>query len=374
MDFDLTEEQQAVHDLAGQIFAGRLTPERFKEIDASGDRFDRELWLELAKAGLLSISIPEAYGGAGQNFLATALLIEQAGRYAAPVPLLPTIVMGALPVARFGNAEQQSRLLPAVVAGELVLTSALVEPGADPAAPSTKATATAGGGGWRLSGSKTCVPAGTLAGRMLVPATTGQATVGVFIVDPSAPGFTLTRLATTTGDPEAHIDLDEVPAEALGDPTAGAEIVEWIVTHSTSAICSQLAGVCKQAVALTAEYVKTREQFDRPIATFQAVAQRAADAYVDAEAVWLTSRQAAWRLGEGLPAAEEVAIAKFWAADGGQRVVHAATHLHGGVGVDRDYPLHRYFLMAKQLELTLGGATANLLKLGHILASQPASV
>jgi len=372
MDFDLTEEQQAVHDLSGQICAGRLTAERFKESDESGDRFDRELWLELAKAGLLSISIPEAYGGAGESFLATALLLEQAGRYVAPVPLLPTVVMGALPVARFGDADQQRQLLPHVAAGELVLTAALVEPGTDPAAPSTRATAD--GERWRLSGSKTCVPAGTLAGRMLVPASTGQGTVGVFIVDPSAPGCAITRLVTTTGNPEAHIDLDEVPAEVLGDPTAGKEIVEWIVTHATSAICSQLAGVCKEAVALTADYVKGREQFDRPIATFQAVAQRAADAYVDAEAVWLTSRQAAWRLGEGLPAAEEVAIAKFWAAEGGQRVVHAAQHLHGGVGVDRDYPLHRYFLLAKQLELTLGGSTANLLKLGHILASQPASV
>jgi len=372
MDFDLTEEQQAVYDLAAQIFTDRLTAERFKEIDSSGDRFDRELWLELAKAGLLSISIPQAHGGAGESFLATALLLEQAGRYAAPVPILPTIVMGALPVARFGDAEQQERVLPRVVAGELVMTAALVEPGTDPGAPSTRARAD--GKGWRLSGSKTCVAAGTLAGTMLVPATTGEGTVGVFLVDASTPGFSITRLATTTGDPEAHIDLDGVPAQALGDPAGGKEVVDWILTHATSAICSQLAGVCKQAVALTAEYTKSREQFDRPIATFQAVAQRAADAYVDAEAVWLTSRQAAWRLGEGLPAAEEVAIAKFWAADGGQRVVHAAQHLHGGVGVDRDYPLHRYFLMAKQLELTLGGATANLLKLGHILATQPASL
>jgi 3-oxocholest-4-en-26-oyl-CoA dehydrogenase beta subunit len=130
--------------------------------------------------------------------------------------------------------------------------------------------------------------------------------------------------------------------------------------------------VCATALALTGEYTKTRVQFDRPIATFQAVGQRAADAFIDAEAIFLTSRQAAWRLGEGLPAEEEVAIAKFWAADGGQRVVHAAVHLHGGVGVDRDYPLHRYFLLAKELELTLGGTTASLLRLGGILAREPA--
>jgi len=372
MDFSLTDEQQAVFDLAGRIFAGQLTNERFKAVDATADRFDRELWAELAKAGLLGISLPEAHGGSGQDFLATALLLEQAGRYAAPVPLLASVVMGALAVARFGSAEQQAAILPAAAGGDLVLTAALVEPGADPVSPSS--TARPEGGGWRLDGSKTCVPAGPVAGRVLVPAATGEGTVGVFLVDPTAAGVSVTRLRTTTGNAEARLDLDGVAlgaGDVLGSPTEGAGIVDWIVAHATSAMCCEIAGVCKQAVALTAEYTKTREQFERPIATFQAVAQRAADAYVDAEAVQLTSRQAAWRLSEGLAAAEEVAIAKFWAADGGQRVVHAAQHLHGGMGVDRDYPLHRYFLLAKERELALGGTTAQLLKLGSILATQP---
>jgi alkylation response protein AidB-like acyl-CoA dehydrogenase len=131
-------------------------------------------------------------------------------------------------------------------------------------------------------------------------------------------------------------------------------------------------GVCEEALRMTAEYTKTREQFDRAIATFQAVGQRAADAYIDTEAVRLTALQAMWRLDAGLPAAEEVAIAKFWTAEGGQRVVHAAQHLHGGIGVDRDYPLHRYFLWAKQIELTLGGTTPQLLRLGAMLAAEPA--
>jgi alkylation response protein AidB-like acyl-CoA dehydrogenase len=148
-------------------------------------------------------------------------------------------------------------------------------------------------------------------------------------------------------------------------------VVAWIVERATAAVCATMAGVAETAVRMTAEYTKTREQFDRLIATFQAVGQRAADAYIDAEAIRLTAWQAAWRLDTGLPAAAEVAVAKFWAADGGQRVVHAAQHLHGGVGVDRDYPLHRYFLWAKHLELTLGGATAQLLNLGSLLAHEP---
>jgi 3-oxocholest-4-en-26-oyl-CoA dehydrogenase beta subunit len=136
-------------------------------------------------------------------------------------------------------------------------------------------------------------------------------------------------------------------------------------------LCALAIGVCEEALRMTAEYTKTREQFDRPIATFQAVGQRAADSYIDTEAIRLTAWQAAWRISEGLPAAHEAAIAKFWAAEGGQRVVHAAVHLHGGIGVDKDYPLHRYFLLAKQIELTLGGTTPQLLKLGAMLAAEP---
>jgi alkylation response protein AidB-like acyl-CoA dehydrogenase len=211
---------------------------------------------------------------------------------------------------------------------------------------------------------------------VLVPASAGDdGTIVVLIVDPTAKGVTRERQDTTSGIPEARLELDGVQVAAsdvLGGPASGAEIVDWIVERATAALCSIATGVCEQALKMTAEYTKTREQFDRPIATFQAVGQRAADAYIDTEAIRLTALQAAWRLEEGLPAAAEVAVAKFWAADGGQRVVHAAQHLHGGIGVDRDYPLHRYFLWAKELELTLGGATPQLLKLGEILAAEPA--
>ena len=129
-----------------------------------------------------------------------------------------------------------------------------------------------------------------------------------------------------------------------------------------------MAGACEASLGLASEYTKIRQQFDRAIATFQAVSQRAGDAYIDTEAVRLTSRQAAWRISAGLPAKEQVAIARWWASEAGFRVVHAATHLHGGVGVDRDYPLHRYFLIARQLELTLGNSEEQLENLGNLIA------
>jgi len=208
---------------------------------------------------------------------------------------------------------------------------------------------------------------------VLVPATADEGIV-LALVDVTAAGVHLERQDTTNFDPEARITLEGVrvaDADVLGAVADGAANLDWIVERATAALCAIAIGVCEEALRMTAEYTKTREQFDRVIATFQAVGQRAADAYIDTEAIRLTTWQAVWRLSEGLPATAEVAVAKFWAAEGGQRVVHAAQHLHGGMGVDKDYPLHRYFLLAKKLELTLGGATPQLLKLGGILAAEP---
>jgi 3-oxocholest-4-en-26-oyl-CoA dehydrogenase beta subunit len=372
MDFGFNEEQQDLQGLARQILDAEVTPERLKEIEAGEDNVDRELWAKLADAGLLGIALPEAHGGGGYGFLEAAIVLEQIGRTVAPVPYLSTVVLGALPVARFGSEALQAALLPGVAAGDRVLTAALVEDGADPRQPLT--TAQRDGDDWILEGEKTCVPDGMLADRVLVPATADDGRVILAVVDPDARGVSRQRQPTTSGHAEALLRLDAArvtDADLVGGPEGGAAALDWALERATAALCAVAIGVCEEAVRMTAEYTKTREQFDRPIATFQAVGQRAADAYIDTEAIRLTAWQAIWRLAEELPAAAEVAVAKFWAAEGGQRVVHAAQHLHGGMGVDRDYPLFRYFLLAKQLELTLGGTTPQLLALGRILAAEP---
>jgi len=386
MDFSYSEEQEAVRQLAGQIFGERATHDRLKQVEAeAGDEgpFDRELWRELANAGLLGIHLSEDVGGAGLDFVAACLVIEAAGRTAAYVPVVETMVYGAEPIARFGTDAQRKAWLPGVASGETILTAAMAElvgevilPGGTE--PATTATAQPDGT-WLLSGTKACVPAALVADAMVVPATCKAADGAVsgiasFIVDTGADGVALTPQTTTTGRPEAIVDLDGVRVGAdrlLGEDTDGAAVITLITEFATTALCVQEAGACASALDLTAEYTKTRVQFDKPIATFQAVGQRAADAYVDTEAIRLTAWQAASRLAAGLPAAAEVAVAKYWAAEGGQRVVHAATHLHGGVGVDRDYPLHRYFLLTRQIELTLGGANESLRRLGRLLAEEP---
>jgi alkylation response protein AidB-like acyl-CoA dehydrogenase len=137
-------------------------------------------------------------------------------------------------------------------------------------------------------------------------------------------------------------------------------------------MCMMMAGAARSSIELAAAYTKERQQFDRPIATFQTVSNRAGDSYIDTEAIELTAWQAAWRIDARLPADDQIAIAAYWAAQGGYRVVHAAVHVHGGVGVDRDYPLHRHFLLARQLELTLGNGEEHLAALGRSIAAAPA--
>lgn len=370
MDFSYSDEQQAAIELARQILSDHCTPQRLRALELSGElRFDRALWRKLADAGLLAAAVPEEQGGADLGFLTIAGIVEQVGRTAAPVPLLETMVMGALPLARFGSAAQKERWLPKAATGEAVLTAALVEPHREATAPGTRAVQD--GVAFRLTGRKVCVPAGGLADLFLVPAR-DEVGLGVYLVDAKAEGVRQTPLVTTSQQPESLLELDAAPGELLGGAGQGGEIVDWIELRTTAALCALATGVCSEALRLTAEYTKTRKQFDQPIATFQAVAQRAADAFIDTEAVRLTALQAAWRIESGLPADAAVAAAKYWAAQGGSRVVRAAQHLHGGVGVDREYPLHRFYVYARQLELTLGGATTQLRRLGRLIASEAA--
>jgi alkylation response protein AidB-like acyl-CoA dehydrogenase len=208
---------------------------------------------------------------------------------------------------------------------------------------------------------------------VLVPARTDGGAVGLFLVDPRAKGVELERQKATSGERLSRMVLSSVRVDApdvLGDPAAGREALAWTVDCALAALCAVELGVAAEAVRMTAEYTTKREQFGKPIASFQAVGQRAADAYIDVEAIRLATWQAVWRIAEDLPATEEVRIAKFWAADGGHRATYAAQHLHGGIGVDVDYPLHRYYTWSKQIELTLGAAKPQLVRIGALMAEQ----
>ncbi len=372
MDFTFRADQTDLRDLARKILEDKVTNERLKQIEGQVVVFDADLWRELAKSHLLGITIPEPYEGAGFGFFELCLLLQEIGRSVAPIPAFATLVLGALPVARFGSDEQKQAWLPGVATGDVFLSAGLCElDSADAADPST--TAKRDGRGWRLEGQKSGVPATELATRILVPARNEDGRVGVFLVDPTLEGVHLEAQETTSRQPHSQLTLSGVQvdeAALLGGLEQGTTIVQWMSDHATVALCALQLGVSERALEMTARYTAERRQFDRAIGSFQAVHQRAADAYVNVDAIRLSTWEAAWRLSEERPADDAIAIAKYWAAEGGHFVAYACQHLHGGVGIDVDYPLHRYFIWTTMLEHTLGSAPSQLAKLGARLAER----
>lgn len=361
MDFTFTPEQDEAAALAAKILGDRATNERMREVEAGGDRFDRELWRELGTAGLLGLWLPESADGSGLGVVELCRVLVEVGRTVAPVPLA-----AHGPASRFlAEHAPDSPWLSAD--GSRLLTAAVAEERDHaPTRPATTATDHV------LNGSKTVVPAGPHADAFLVPAHTGSG-VGVYVVLPGDPGVTVTPLAYSDGDSVARLDLADVALDA--DRLVGAadgSAYERLRHLLLVAGAAEQLGVCEGALALTAAYSKVREQFGRPIGTFQAVSQRLADGYIDTLGQRLTLWQAAWRLEEGLPADSEVAVAKLWAADAGHRIAHTTVHVHGGVGIDLDGEAHRYFTSAKRYEFLHGGTTEQALRIGRTLAAEPA--
>jgi 3-oxocholest-4-en-26-oyl-CoA dehydrogenase beta subunit len=371
MDFTFSDEQLAVSEAAASVFAGMVTTARLDEIEHTPDRFDAELWSKLADANLLGLVVPESQGGSGLGLTEACLVLEHQGAATAPVPLWATAVLGAMPLARFGSPSAQARLLPGVVAGEVRLSAALTEAAASPThTPGVKARPD--GAKWRLEGTAQAVPQAHLATAVVVPAVVDGGVI-VALVDPAGPGTTMERVQTTDRQIHPHLHFDGAVVEAddvIAGPEAGPAALEWMLERALVGLCALQLGVAEEAVRRAAAYLNERQQFGRPLSTFQGTMLRAADAFIDTEAIRVTLWQAAWRLDTGRPAATAAAVAKWWASEGGQGVVHATQHLHGGLGADISYPIHRYFLWGKQIELMLEGPSAQLARLGSLLAAE----
>ena len=370
MDFSFSEDQNSIRELVKQVLSDIVTHDSLKALAKDGVWFHERAWKQLAESEMLGLAIPEEHGGAGMGLTELCILLEQVGRTVAPIPAVETLVSGALPIAAFGTPEQKSRFLSGVAAGQTILTAALVDSGSrNPLAPSSQAQPDVGG--WKLTGRFSNVAFADLADRILVPARIRGGEVGVFLVDPKAKGVRLGSQRGTHGQPLWLLELSDARVAAtdcLGSANQGSDVLRFMVDHTSLAICAVEYGIAEQALFMTARYSGERKQFRVPIATFQGVTQRVGDAYIDVQAMRSSMWQACWRLEQGLDADKELAVAKFFASEAGARVVAAAQHVHGGMGFDRDYPLYRYFMTSKHLELVLGGAQESLTRLGDLLS------
>lgn len=366
MEFALDADQQALVDLAGSILADHCDDERLRALAASGDRFDARLWHLLAEAALTGVGLEEGQGGAGFGMVEAALLLECAGAALAPVPLRETLV-GARTLARAGATSHAA----AAAAGQAIIASACDEAGNAWQSPASLARRE--GAGWRLSGTRPAVAWGMEAALLLVSARIGETgAAGLFLVPADAPGVTRGTQVGTDATPLALLDLDGValPVDALLDGGNGpADLLRWHVGTMRVALAASQLGIAGEALRRTAAYTGQRVQFGRPVGSMQAVQQRAADGYIDLEAIRSTVWRAAWLIDQGICDDAEIAVAKYWAAIGGHRITHTAQHQHGGMGADVTYPIHRYFLAAKAVETALGGTQPMLAELGAAIAS-----
>jgi alkylation response protein AidB-like acyl-CoA dehydrogenase len=333
--------------------AARLAAHVLRAAAPSSADFDDGVWKELGHAGLLSLALPADLGGENLGVLATAAVLTEVGRHAARVPALATLALGVLPVARDANAGLRQRLLSGVATGDTVLTAAFREP-SDPM-PGTPVTAVGGG---TVSGVKTGVPYAAAAQWILVPASTTGGSA-VVVVESAGAGLSCQRTHSSSGLPEYTLRLDRTPVVAVLDGCDVSALYQIVIAGA----CAVADGALAAALELTTAHVRTREQFGRPLATFQAVAQQIADVYAAARTLHLAAVSACWRLDSGQDAGPDTDVAAYWLAEHGPPALRTCHHLHGGLGMDIRYPLPRYSALLTDLVRLLGGAGDRLERL-----------
>lgn len=365
MDLGLNEAQQMLKNSAREFLDAECPTTYVREMEEDERGYTQEMWQKIAEQGWLGLIFPEQYGGIGLNFLDLSVLLEETGRVMMPGPLFSTVVMGGMTVLDAGSEEQKQELLPQIAEGQLIVTLALTEPSARWDAQGVETTATQSGGGWTISGTKLFVPNAHVSDTYVVAARTGdgEKDISLFLVPRNTGGVSQTLLQTIASDRQSEIVLDNVsvPASALlGQVNKGWDTIEKVLAWGAIGKCAEMVGGAQEVLDMTVEYVKQRTQFGRPIGSFQAIQHHCANMATDVEGSRYITYQAAWHLSEGMPAKQEVAIAKAWVSDAYRRVCDLGHQCHGAIGFTKEHNMQLYSRRAKAAEVAFGDSDFHL--------------
>ena len=365
MDLGLNEAQQMLKNSAREFLDAECPTTYVREMEEDECGYSPEMWRKVAEQGWLGLIFPEQYGGFGMNFLDLSILLEEAGRVMLPGPMFSTVVMGGMTILDAGSDEQKQELLPQIGEGQLIVTLALTEPSARWDALGVETSATQSGDGWTINGTKLFVPNAHVSDTYVVAARTGDGDkdISLFMVPSNAGGVSQTLLKTIASDRQSEVVLNNVgvPASALlGEANKGWDTIEKVLAWGAIGKCAEMVGGAQEVLDMTVEFAKQRTQFGRPIGSFQAIQHHCANMATDVEGSRYITYQAAWRLSEGLPAQQEVAMAKAWVSDAYRRVCALGHQCHGAIGFTKEHNMQLYSRRAKAAELAFGDTDHHL--------------
>jgi alkylation response protein AidB-like acyl-CoA dehydrogenase len=368
MDFGFNEDQEMLRSSARDFLAKECPMTYVRQMMDDERGFRDGIWKQMADLGWMGLVVPEAHGGAGLTYVDMVVVLEEMGRVVLPGPFFSTVMMGGVALIEGGSAAQQAEWLPRLARGELRATVAQLEPNARWDAAGVQLEARLSGGTWTLTGTKLFVPDAHTADVLVVaarePGTKDAAGVTLFLVDASAPGVSISLLKTmdqTRKLCEVGLDGVKVPAErVLGTPGQGWPLLDRVVDRGKVGLCAEMCGGAQRVLDISVEYAKVREQFGRPIGSFQAIQHKCANMLVEVESSKSATYYAAWAVSNDVAEAPlAAAMAKAYVSDAYRHTAAEGIQIHGGIGFTWEHDMHLYFKRAKSSEVTFGDATWN---------------
>jgi alkylation response protein AidB-like acyl-CoA dehydrogenase len=358
LDLRFSDEQEMLRDAVRGLLSSACPLTRVRELEDDPVGYDEALWKQLGELDLIGLTLPEAHGGSGMSAVDAVVLYEELGRSLAPTPHFTSAVMAGGVLAAAGSDEQKAAWLPRIARGETIVSTAWLEPDNGFSPLGIQATATAdGAGGYVLTGTKWHVPFASAAERIVVLARTGDDAedIDLFLVDPAADGASLRQQLTIASDTQYELTLDGVSAtdaDRIGAPGTGWATWNEVMLDGAILLAAQAVGGARYALDITVQYAKDREQFDKPLGAFQALAHYLADASTAIDGATTLVHEAAWARATGRDVARHAPMAKLFACQTYRDMTAVAQQIFGGVGFTVEYDIQLYFRRAKQLQIT----------------------